>query len=1425
MKKKKLTILSLLMALLMVLSLSIFVACNNGDGSTTTTESEKQAPMTEGLIIPNSDFNSVSVATSSYPRSIVEWNGAKMYSSGSFSDDVIAGAVSLDKTLYDKNKANWGDKNDSIYNLLNADGRFDGKTPGNALMIYMPTKGTEIGDEDAKYEPTAYGYNAPSYTLDANKYYKLSIDVLTHNIAGVEDENGVTKNNPGARIFLSSSTYAEFDEINTNSLWETFEIYIESSKVAETSLSLQLALGKYSSNYSKGLTTGYVFFDNITLSEVEDTTADTASDIYADKKTAELADNSNLATASLLVQNNRFDFGSTSISSSSAPSGWTAKTGNSSETDPAPTSLGYNGIIDTAKFDENFEDYSGTYYAKSGDKVTPYTPSSKLDSIKDVINNYNRVGSNVYMISQQLMTAQSIKSSKNITIQKNTAYCLSIDVMAFDIRGEGVSLVLKAQQGKDIIIKGIAQNRVADIYTGTTETEASRLDTWTTFNFYILGNEFKDYNYSIELWLGTGGKNDNTSVDYKRYTSTSSNGIDSVTYDAKGTFSTGWAFFDEINLTQIADTEYDSVGGNTDFEVDASSGTAKHAKVSLSTPNIFPSTISADFSTASSDGLGFDAETLGTPSGFGATYDTTDSTLAHIDPSFVTAGVVEIGENANTDFAKFGTENPGVPYDIAVKKALMIASSQNAYYEYETEEFDFAPNKFYNISLWVKTADIKSTTGIYVSLMGFDDNGKETSLSSFDKVNTTDDNELTNGWSELSFAVQGGSDEIKSAFIRITYGSGTRWTSDTLAKGAAFVTNMSMTDITYANFNNTSSSTTVKTYSFATKYSDNFSNGSFNEFDLEDTKGLNSDGQLSDNAGVPTNWTISDKKVLTTDSGDDNTDLVAGIIEMDTTNGFDYTAGTHITNLFGSTTGFDTLYDSADTLSVGGPRMLSISGLNSEKYAVGFESSNISLSANKVYEISFWAKTMEGAKASAYLAGESNGKTYFDENSYFEIAPNTNWTQYKFVVEVGLTSVSLRLNFWLGYDKDVIDVAGTTDEEKTENAKSTGIALFDSVSQKDNLTAKDFDKIENATANQRKISFLADGFDSLSDTVSSRKELSTPSGWSGSPDEEQSSKNSKSGVIYADDAYLELDDDYVKILGAAIDKDDIEISDSDLSERFASDKDLPIYDGLSEDEIKAEILEILIEEEYASLKADSWIPMSQLKAKSGNRMLVINNTADSAYIYSSSAKTMQSNSFYKVSVWAKTYGVDSAKGAYITLDLGSADEDDSPLHFETINTDTWTEYNFYVQTAEENVTSIKLKLALGRYIDSDTDTLASGYAMFDDVEFEKISAEEYTTVSESANLLKREVVDSGNSGSTGSDDEDEDEGTTTPDNKFNNEMLWWMIPSIVIALALIAVMITFFIKRFRKPKKSSIAPSTISENEEEKHSRYDSFEE
>lgn len=1427
MNKKKFAVLALLMIALVVLSSAMLVACNkNGDNNdsdnkTTTIEA------TKGLLISNGDFKVVDTSVKTYPRTLTSWTGGKTYSSGNYKDDVTAGAISLDKALYDANKSKWNDNDDVLYNKLIAGGRYgDDDKVKNALMIYMP----EESEKDGKKVngPTAYGYTSTSFTIAKGGYYKLSVDVLTHNIKGTD------KGTPGARIYLSSNTYAEYDEIDTKGEWKTYTFIVEGSPSSASTLNVMLALGKYSTSYTTGLTTGYAVFDNLSLTKLDN--GDEYKAAVESEKTATDLSALTTRTATLKVSNGRFDFGTTSLSSSGTPNGWALVTGNSGNNDSAPSSLGYNAIIDVNKFADNYEKYSTTYYVKdsaSADKK-PYVPAGKLTDIADAIKNLPTlsVGSNIFMLSQQLMTAQGIKSSRAITIEKNKTYALSLNVYTYGIHGAGASLVLSGSDGKDITIKGISSNPSEKTYIGGQAIDSNSYSVgvadsgqttsgWKTYTFYIQGNQFKDFNYTMTVWLGTEGTSSNTAVEYTNWGSDKTQ----TTYTANGTFSNGWVFMDELNLTEIenlpaAGDGIEAKNDNQTLDLTASGKTDYQGLiVDLTSVNTLENILNAGSETYP-EGIG--QLGAGIPSGWVSNYDMKDAKNP-IVKGLISHGVVALNEE-NT---------PAAPYEIADIRAYQIKASGDSRYEIETGKITIEKNKFYRFSVWVKTEGVKDTSGAYVSLVKKGDTVKDDStLTTFSQINTNSDKDgfdpYLNNWCELTMFVKGSEKEDTDVTLKFALGTGDRWASSTLTSGSLYVANINGADITQSVYDSASTGTYVKTVNLASASSSyTFTNGAFDDYDTKDENLESGKGLKEQNvAATPSNWTFSDKTLNPNKSG---SNLVAGVISLDKDgNKFAHTHQTDKTFPNIDASKFDNFY--ADLYAEGTdlnnrpgnkPQILAIGSNDStKKYAAGFSSNSVTLSANSFYALSVYARTVGNTKFSIYLTGESSVDS---GNGHFTVTNTTDsdWTKYTFYIRTGHASVSLKLNLWLGEDSKY-----SAQDLSEDEAKSNGAVFFDNVTYNTIDEAKYNEATDDGT--NHKLSFLTDSFDSLSSTVESRKSLSTPTGWTGTVSGTTSSKATKGGIVYADRNFYEVETvngvDYARILGAdyTVDSDKATPTDEEIAAAKADSR----FEGKSDDEIIA----TLKEEKVVKLKKENWIPVSELAAHSGKQMLVINNTEKSAYTYTSSSLTLKEASFYEVSVWVRTYGMssdDDISGANIELYLGSANESDKPLAFTAIKAnDKWTKYTFYIKTMDDDVTSVTVKLSLGKYesetVDGETKVkgITSGYAMFDDVTVKTVDESVYDGATAGDTVLKRQV-----SNETSGKGDNNNGSTETPSKTFNTEALWWMVPTIVLALLIIVVVVVYVVRKVRKPiakkKEKKAASSADTPSLDAKHSKYD----
>lgn len=118
-----------------------------------------------------------------------------------------------------------------------------------------------------------------------------------------------------------------------------------------------------------------------------------------------------------------------------------------------------------------------------------------------------------------------------------------------------------------------------------------------------------------------------------------------------------------------------------------------------------------------------------------------------------------------------------------------------------------------------------------------------------------------------------------------------------------------------------------------------------------------------------------------------------------------------------------------------------------------------------------------------------------------------------------------------------------------------------------------------------------------------------------------------------------------------------------------------------------------------------------------NNILMIYNKVSTVYKYTSSSVSLNKSSYYKLSVWVKTIGIDKSasdynegkSGAYIYVN-GAA-----YAAFEAIDTEgAWKEYSVYIETSDISSQTITVVLSLGNGSKMEN-SMTKGWAFFDSV--------------------------------------------------------------------------------------------------------------
>lgn len=106
-----------------------------------------------------------------------------------------------------------------------------------------------------------YYTNKVTQSFDAQSYYKISVNILTRNIAQTDKVDGVVY---GASFGISNAENVVFKGITTDGLWKTYTIYF-CPETATTDAAIVLALGA-----TGEATSGDVLFDNLVVEKIDE---------------------------------------------------------------------------------------------------------------------------------------------------------------------------------------------------------------------------------------------------------------------------------------------------------------------------------------------------------------------------------------------------------------------------------------------------------------------------------------------------------------------------------------------------------------------------------------------------------------------------------------------------------------------------------------------------------------------------------------------------------------------------------------------------------------------------------------------------------------------------------------------------------------------------------------------------------------------------------------------------------------------------------------------------------------------------------------------------------------------------------------------------------------------------------------------------
>ena len=699
---------------------------------------------------------------------------------------------------------------------------------------------------------------------------------------------------------------------------------------------------------------------------------------------------------------------------------------------------------------------------------------------------------------------------------------------------------------------------------------------------------------------------------------------------------------------------------------------------------------------------------------------------------------------------------------------------------------------YYRFSVWVRTVDVPSTSGVVLTIYDgdiIDKNSAAKAIATFAAVTTdkdlADSSSSLNGYRELVCYFHTASLQEQVVTFEISLGSGGAFTSSTLFSGTAYIANASLVETDYTKYNGASASGTYeKKYDwYETLSSETFTNGQFQKYNYSDTKffkdgGVNEKGEFqSTSFGVPSGWTLKGEKDK----------AVAGIVDVNRDALLSNLAtklGVPVDTL--KTAPFECKEEDVETFGIyaGGDSYLLINsadveGLAKESVRVGYVSNSFTLNANSYYKISVMVKVMGDSKASVYLMTDNNiSETNVDskfENIEASTASQTGgWKRYTFYVKTGFSSISATLGLYLG-GKDV-DIALTDANMVLADGLNGKYVKVDGAYEVYNKnTHKDATETYNYSGSAKGGTVLFDYVikEDISESVYNAK---TASATASAADEYEETKRVE----------MNLDS-----FGLAITPDENKPTSPKGWTKTSLTKDTDT------EQLQSGVI-------YST----------DYKAHSGESCLIIPylNTAGASY-YASDAKTLTKDGFYKISVWAKLSEGHTGK-AYITLVATNYGENSKYVDYASqtieVNSTEWKEYVFFIKAPSsdtkidkygENAKDLSLKIRLG--FGESADNKASGYVLFDDVLIEKldVKADDFDKLVDD---FKAEPANAGLTVNTVKYSAIDKEEETTPDkepDKENNKdsgknFNWVIFTSVAFGAIVVIAVAAFFIKKY-----------------------------
>lgn len=520
-------------------------------------------------------------------------------------------------------------------------------------------------------QATAFGMR-PSTGMNfaANTYYELSVwanTYLTSGSASIRLTNGTNDD---------SNNYT-IDGISTSGTWTKYTFYVAANQFRSSELYLEFWLGYGGANDTDTHAEGAVFFDHITLEEIQESVYTSATESATVKKIDMLSDENNMTSV---------DLSSFGILNS----------------DDAIQGRSTYEVIDT----DNFT--AGEFFKTNPGKPVEFS-SQIFNSNVLAINNYLPSA-----ITLSTLYYNGTNTTKNtVTIAPNKVYSISMFVKTENVASSGGLTIELLKYNKDYDQSKDKFSKAYSSLTSFTSVNTENLEDYkgyndyTMFSFYVVGEEIESSEVAIAISLGTG-----TGSDYS-------------------TLLSGYAYISSLYVEEITYTEYASVTTQTNIKTYSMVNSA--ASSELSSNGYFKYVdLSATENLYGSDA--FDANGmldgyLGAPTN----WSVNNSAVLSDDTYKNMAGILNLNNESQlnalgisaTDFyngAENVFNNDDDPTVLAIKKDDTIATLG-----YTSNSVSLTAKSYYVFSVWAK-ATAGSPFSIILKTATADENSKFATL-------------------------------------------------------------------------------------------------------------------------------------------------------------------------------------------------------------------------------------------------------------------------------------------------------------------------------------------------------------------------------------------------------------------------------------------------------------------------------------------------------------------------------------------------------------------------------------------------------------------------------------------------------------------------------------------------------------------------